>query len=366
MVFSVLGTSFGDEGKGTVVNWLGRMCSDGVVVRFSGGHQCSHTVVYYEKRHVFRCFGSATFQRLPTYFAKGTCIYPPVALGEKDKLIALGCNPELTVHPLSLLTTHFDVALNRVLERKNQHGSTGLGIGTTMARNEKSGYKLFTADILNRQILTAKLQNIYRYYTSQLNEEEKQYFDEVVSKEEPNFWHSINELPFDIQGYDYLNRFSNHIFEGSQGLLLDMNFGLFPNVTYSDLTTGAIQKVLEESIGRTPIDTYYVTRCYLTRHGNGWFPREEQLKLINNTSETNVYNEHQGNFKISEFNEDLVKQAIYFDSLSTNLLLTKNLVVTCLDQRPDFDIKKLYTFRTLNLERIFLSSKDDSSKIVTL
>lgn len=342
MIQSVIGSMFGDEGKGLTVDYLSSKLNpeNSLIIRFSGGHQCGHTVHFKDKRHVFRCFGSGSFRGLKTYFSEDTCVYPNILLAESLSLKAKGAiYKDIKFHPNVKLTTPYDVALNRIQEKMNSNGSTGMGIGTTMARNIKYGFNLVVADILHKNILYAKIEAIKDFYLNRLVPEEyKQEFINYSNSEMSVFREGINSNLIQIEDYDYLLNFSDLIFDGSQGLLLDMSIGIFPNVTYSDLTSRAINKVLKESSIRFDlIDTYYITRCYLTRHGKGWFPNNGEIHLIENEEETNVKNLWQGQFRITEFDKELVEFAIKRDMLLASNI-QPNIVITCLNQRPGFQI----------------------------
>jgi adenylosuccinate synthase len=146
----------------------------------------------------------------------------------------------LYVHPLAKITTPYDVIFNRMTERQNQHGSCGLGIASTMKRHNETGYKLYALDTLNPKVLIQKLNNISVYYTklvAQSNLDITEYLEECSSRMKDFIWMTEEDKFFEIRSYNFLNRFANLIFEGSQGVMLDMDHGIFPNVTYSNTTS---------------------------------------------------------------------------------------------------------------------------------
>lgn len=359
-VKSVIGLAFGDEGKGLVTDWL---CSEDpkntLCVRFSGGHQAGHTVVKGGTKHVFSSFGSGTLRGVPTYFTKNTCLYPTFIKNEKETLKSKGITPDLSVHPLVYITTPYDIAYNRLMERVKNHGSVGLGIGTTMHRNLTTGYKLYAVDLLNEEIFLVKLRGIELYYQELVHPGMRSEYEDLVSNFEPWFLRSLRNL-FTIRNYDYLKQFENLVFEGSQGILLDKDFGFFPNVTYASLTNNAVKAVLDEAEIRSILETFYITRCYSTRHGNGWMPQGGSIDLINNEEETNVFNLYQKDFKVQEFDVKLIKQAMEYDNAAYPGTI-KNLVVTCLDQRPDFK----FPFKEFDMP-IWTSNSPESRNIKKL
>ena len=136
----------------------------------------------------------------------------------------------------------------------------------------------------------------------------------------------------------YTGRFIEYetvIFEGSQGILLDMDFGFFPNVTRTHTTSKnafeLIDKYYLSDDKDDRIQTYYVTRAYQTRHGAGYMTNQRIPRNIkDNPLETNVNNEWQSKFRTSVLDLDLINYALDCDSNFNHGI--KNLVVTCLDQ----------------------------------
>lgn len=344
----VVGLGFGDEGKGITTDFL---CSQSkpestVCVRFSGGQQAGHTVVIGDLKHTYSTFCSGTGRGIGSYLSEYCTFYPPNALNEHTQLVDKGLNPLLYVHPLAKLTTYWDVAWGRLRERIYTHGSCGIGVGATMARQEQSPYKLFVSDLLHAEMLFQKLENIGRYYGDKVKDlgvdkEMEEYYHEQVLLEMNRFWKTfssvfMHRLQNRIVGYDYLKSFKTLIFEGSQGIMLDMEHGVFPNVTYSSTVTKNADKVCDNFIiPWVSRHVYYVTRCYLTRHGEGWMPSIKALNLVNNEGEHNRYNQWQKDFKIGELDVPLLKYALQVDN-AYSWRNKKHLVVTCLDQRPQF------------------------------
>lgn len=332
----VVGLGFGDEGKGITTDFLAKN-SNGIVIRFSGGQQAGHTVVADHKRHIFASYGAGALRGLPTYISEYCCFYPPNMEREYEVLKGKG-RTTLTIHPLAKLTTPYDVAFNRVRERCLGHGSCGIGIAATMKRNE-GPYKLHAVDTLNPMVLDQKLHAIGEYYERLSYEyrikrqELNNLYLDTIEIEMKYFYDAINANLFQVGSYGYLKQFETLIFEGSQGILLDMDHGTFPNVTYANTSSKnaiAICNLLKIS----DIEIFYVTRSYLTRHGSGWMPNSP-VDIINNGDETNVENEWQGKFRTSDLDYNLLTYAIAAD-YAYSYDYDHNLVVTCMDQRPNF------------------------------
>lgn len=325
----IIGLVFGDEGKGITTSSV-TPSTNSIVVRFSGGQQAGHNVMYDKLQHVHSSFCSGTLQGIPSYFSHYCTIHPSFIRNEYNILIKKGITPKLYIHPLALVTTPYDVLFNRTSVIDEANGTCGMGVGATMNRNLNSGYKLFAIDLLNPVILRQKMKNIEEYYSSKINRNEElyealDYFYETVE----------NNKYFSIADYSFLYRFRNITFEGSQGILLDMDHGIFPNVTYSNTTSKnalEICKLLEIE----DISIYYVTRCYQTRHGKGWMSNNDKISLINTENEINVHNMFQQDFRIGELDYDLLNYSLDIDDIYSSKITNKSIIVTCLDQRPGF------------------------------
>lgn len=354
----IIGTQFGDEGKGITTDYL---CSQNnakkIVVRFSGGQQAGHNVRIGDVSHIHSSFGSGTLRGVPSYFSEHCTVYPLTMLREKLILQSKGRAPKLYIHPLAKVTTPYDVVWNRHTEKIKKDGSCGLGIAATMKRNIETGHKLFAIDIANPILLKQKLDHILNFYLNKFDSVRKRdEYLELLRPEEDAFMESLKEITFNVQPYEFLKNYSEIIFEGSQGVLLDMDHGIFPNVTFANTTSKNALEICHK-IGEFNIEIFYVTRCYQTRHGFGWMSNNSSIELINNEDEINVYNEWQKGFRTGELDYDLLNYALEIDKIYSKEL-HKNLIITCLDQRPnfDFDVSKLKT----NFDHIIKSYSPES------
>ncbi|AZA47885.1 adenylosuccinate synthetase [Chryseobacterium carnipullorum] len=321
----VIGLGFGDEGKGITTDFLAQQNPESVVIRFSGGQQAAHTVMIDGKKHIHSSFASGALRGLPSYFSEHCTIHPVFLLNERKELMEKNGNTELHIHPLAKVTTPFDVWQNRTNAKNLEHGTCGKGIGATMKRHE-SPYKLFAADLIApRAMLIEKLKGIAYYYG---------FIDEAQVNEALNdFLNAVDGIDWKIDDYTYLNSFENLIFEGSQGILLDMDHGVFPNVTYAHTTSKNAYEICQ-LLKIEDIEIYYVTRIYSTRHGSGWMSNEKELVLKNNKEETCIFNEYQKEFRFGELDYDLLNYALLLDG-AYGTVTQKNLVVTCLDQTDE-------------------------------
>jgi adenylosuccinate synthase len=348
----VLGLGFGDEGKGLTTDYLCLNSHNPLVVRFNGGHQAGHTVVTKEgHRHMFSNFGAGTFRGVPTYWSS-YCTFSPAYFLEEYALLPV--RPKLLLDKKAPVTTHYDVLFNRALEAsrcENRHGSCGLGFGATIERHW-AALPLFVEDLFRPEIFKKKMVSIRSYYRKKLEQQTKFCFDAFDhDSEDRDFFHDVNDLENLIsegaiqlteekQIFSSDQPWSTYIFEGAQGILLDVNFGFQPHVTKSNTTSKNALEILRRNLVESDMEPeiYYVTRAYLTRHGAGPFPQYDcPIELINTEEESNQLNEYQGSFKVGYLDIDLLNYALKCDQ-EFSPGLKKHLIVTCLDQLPDSDL----------------------------
>lgn len=347
----VVDLMFGDGGKGITTDYLSSFDSNNtIVVRYSGGQQAGHNVKIGNVSHIHASYGSGTLRGVPSFFTEHCTVSPVAMYNEYKVLKSKGVTPELYIHPLAKVTTPYDVAYNRMTEKINHHGSCGMGIGATMKRHNETGFKLFAIDISNPVLLAEKLKQINIYYCNKLKQicNTQEYANEYWKKceiETKYFFEAIRELNIITKPYKHLKNYDNIIFEGSQGILLDMDHGIFPHVTFANTTSKNAIEICK-LLRITDVDLYYITRCYQTRHGNGWMSNNDPIELINTEDEINVTNEWQKSFRIGELDYELLNYSLELDKIySPGYKYNRNLVITCLDQRPDFkfDVDKLNT-----------------------
>lgn len=286
----VLGALFGDEGKGVCVNTL---CQQAIknnkkplVVRFTGGPQAAHTVWHNGIMHVFSSFGSATMQNVPTLYNNTALIDPICIVNELNVLKSKGFNPIYNFSD-GLIITPYDVDFCRNDKKTLADGTCGKGVYASLVRSQSGvGFRLND----NPDII---LDKCAKYY----NTERCDNFDQMFT----NALNFIRQTQTDI---DETN-FDTIIYEGTQGLLLDADLGFVPNVT---ATNTGLQYLSENKLQNA--DVYLVMRTYLTRHGNGYMPKQIPDYNLDDKSETNVYNGYQGNFKTGIFDFDLLNEAL--------------------------------------------------------
>lgn len=324
----VVGLGYGDEGKGMTVSHLIKKSKDPIVIRFSGGQQAGHTVHIEDIKHICSNFGAGVLQGIPTYFSEHTTFYPVTIAREIEVLSRKGIkNPKLYLHPMAKITTPWDVYENEHCDANREHGTCGLGVGKTMARN-KNNYTLTAIDLLHEETLKAKIKTIGEL-TNKGGKLPKQL---AIDLEE--FWEAIWTVRWEIRDNHFLLNYHTLIFEGSQGVLLDKDHGAFPNVTYANTTSKNAMEICDK-LNIKKRHVYGVTRAYHTRHGNGYF-HEDEIELKDTHHETNVNNEYQGEFKIARLDYELLDYATAIE-LIYSYGFKRTLMVTCCNQIYDED-----------------------------
>jgi adenylosuccinate synthase len=370
----VLGAGYGDECKGHVVSYLVDQFPSSIVIRFNGGHQAGHTVVVDDRRHVFSSFGSGTLQGAPTVWSR-FCTFNPVAvMNELEILLPKLHSPhvriarpgtaalQLLVDPLSPVTTPYDIYMNQVSERRNGHGSVGVGFGTTVARHEDH-VRLYFQDLFLDNVLIPKLEQIGKYWLQRLPEGHKPMtsWPSAITDALDEFMEAVLKVrrSWVIGLFDrsYLQHYSTLIFEGAQGILLDQNFGFFPHVTRSNTTSQNALTLMDEwgIDGNIDTEVIYTTRAYQTRHGTGPLSNTAlPLVLTNTEQETNQIGKWQGLFRTSVLDSDLLRYAMMCDrqvwanthSAPLPRRRHSTLAVNCLDQTGDAFPVTAYSAKT--------------------
>lgn len=222
-----------------------------------------------------------------------------------------------------------------------------------MERHAVPSLQLCAEDILNPESFFRKLDAIRSYYREKIERETKYIFDqfdhdtedcqlfgyilELRELLEEGVIKMVNEADVFSCGQEW----QTFIFEGAQGVLLDLNFGYAPHVTKSNTTSRNALEMQHRNFDKSEIDVevFYVTRAYQTRHGAGPFYQCRHPMLLNNTeSETNQYNEFQREFRISCLNVDELNYALSCD-MNFSSGIKKSLTITCLDQLPGEEVR---------------------------
>jgi adenylosuccinate synthase len=345
-VTAVIGANYGDEGKGLVTDYL---CSDemDLVVRFNGGAQAGHTVVTPEgRRHVFHHFSSGSFRGAATFLSKFFILNPIVFVSELLELGELSLKPKIFVDKDCLVTTPWDMLLNQAFESLTKRcGSCGLGINETMVRSRQERYALRFEDLMKgldwiRQRLRAIREEYIPVRAHDLGVELSKQ-EHALSLSEGMMEHFLYDLGVLIgrvrpATWDrtFVRAQEGIVFEGAQGLRLDMSHSNYPYVTHSKTGLPNIVALMKQAEIKDALSVYYVTRTYMTRHGAGPLPHEIfVLPYPEVTDPTNVTNPHQGMLRYGWLDYDHLLEEIRTDlSRAKEIRALPSVAITCMDQ----------------------------------
>lgn len=276
----VLGSQWGDEGKGKIVDLLTDQAS--FVVRFQGGHNAGHTLVIDGKKTILHLIPSGILRaNVNCLIGNGVVLSPDALLSEMDELNQQGIpvRERLKISPSCPLILPVHIALDQARERakgQSKIGTTGRGIGPAYEdKVARRGLRL--GDIFNKDEFPIKLKELMDYHNFVLTSfygEESISYDETLTKSV--YWaENLEAMVGDVTSALHQARESekNIMFEGAQGSLLDIDHGTYPFVTSSNTTAGSAAT----GSGFGPLYLDYVlgiTKAYTTRVGSGPFPTE--------------------------------------------------------------------------------------------
>lgn len=319
----VIGANFGDEGKGLMTNYFSSNPNT-IVVCSNGGAQRGHTVFEPTTgtQHVFHHFGSGTLKGADTYLPKYYILNPIVFNQEYEELSDYIDDLKIYVNPACMITTPFDMMANQIKEQSrenNRHGSCGTGIFETITRY-KAGVTALNYDIISE------------YYTEKFKKENIQlskewaatFYDKNIFKMFIEYDYPLMKQRSIIAYDDILKEYNNIIFEAGQGLLLDKNnTAYFPHLTPSNTGIKNPAEIInninwEEEI---KVETCYVSRTYITRHGAGPFKTECWEEEINSSihDKTNEPNAWQGSLRYGFLNIKDMLDRCYNDFASAKI-----------------------------------------------
>ncbi len=276
----VVGTQWGDEGKGKIVDWLTEH-ADGVV-RFQGGHNAGHTLVIDGRKTILRLIPSGILRAsVACYIGNGVVLSPQALLAEIDELHASGVDAasRLLVSGSCALILPYHVELDRAREVKRGNakiGTTGRGIGPAyedkVARRAIRAQDLFDAARFGELVREALDYHnfVLTQYLGATAVDAGEVIDTTLQLGE-----RIKPMVADVSHrlHAAMGRGDRLLFEGAQGTLLDVDHGTYPYVTSSNTVAGAACT----GAGVAPQRLQYVlgiTKAYATRVGSGPFPTE--------------------------------------------------------------------------------------------
>ena len=277
----VVGTQWGDEGKGKIVDWLSEKAD--LVVRFQGGHNAGHTLVIDGNVFKLSLLPSGIVRKNTVVLIGNGVVVDPFHLIKEIKQLEeknIIINPKnLIISDNAFLILPVHQLIDKIREKNNgskKIGTTGRGIGP--AYEDKVGRRgIRICDFLDREGFESKIKNIYDFHNIWLCAmgEKKQNYEDVVNE----LWNIGKIITKFIQpSWLIINNYnasgSNILFEGAQGIFLDVDHGTYPYVTSSN--TVASQAGIGSGIGPTAMNyTIGITKAYTTRVGSGPFPTED-------------------------------------------------------------------------------------------
>ncbi len=275
----LVGTQWGDEGKGKIIDILSAKVD--CIARYQGGNNAGHTVVVGDKEYIFHLMPSGILHKSKTCFiGNGVVIDPLVLLKEIDGIKKSGVDIDGRLKISSL--AHVILPYHRILDqlretkRKNKIGTTGRGIGPCYAdKINRCGVRM--VDLANPKILSGKLKDnlkekneifrkVYRHKGFDFASVYKEYlnYGKIFAPYISNTALLLNQAIVDKKDI---------LFEGAQGTFLDIDFGTYPFVTSSSATSGGA--CIGTGVSPVKIDKVIgVAKAYTTRVGEGPFPTE--------------------------------------------------------------------------------------------
>ncbi len=275
----LVGTQWGDEGKGKIIDILSQEVD--VIVRYQGGNNAGHTVVVGKKEYIFHLIPSGILHAGKVCcIGNGVVIDPSVLLKEMEDIkktgVALRGRFKISALAHVIMPYHRILDQLRETRRSNKIGTTGRGIGPCYAdKIARCGIRM--VDLLNPRALKSKLQDnineknevfkkVYKHpgYSFQKIYREYLEYGRIFSPYICNISHLLN---------DSILKKKDILFEGAQGTFLDIDFGTYPFVTSSSATAGGA--CVGTGVSPTRIDKVIgVAKAYTTRVGEGPFPTE--------------------------------------------------------------------------------------------
>ncbi|MGL5742111.1 MAG: adenylosuccinate synthase [Legionella sp.] len=276
----VLGTQWGDEGKGKIVDLL--MQDAQVVVRYQGGHNAGHTLKINGVKTVLRLIPSGMLRpHVTCYIGNGVVLSPDALLSEIKDLEQSGINvrSRLRISMACPLILQCHVAMDKAREAhmgNSAIGTTGRGIGPAY-EDKVARRALKVGDLFHPERFAKKLAELLDYYNFILT----QYFKHPAVAIQPllddtlRWAEELRPMAGDVSAclHEHREQGDNILFEGAQGVYLDIDHGTYPFVTSSNTCVGSV--VNGAGFGPKYIDYVLgITKAYTTRVGGGPFPTE--------------------------------------------------------------------------------------------
>ena len=274
----LVGTQWGDEGKGKIVDYFSEKFS--AVCRFQGGHNAGHTIYNDEKKFVLHLIPSGIFyDHVSCFIGQGVILSLDSLLEEIETIESKGINLDgkLRISRYCSLLLPIHAKIDQLREdKKNKIGTTRRGIGP--AYEDKTARRSIKAfDLEDDSLLEDKLKNLLDYYNFQIeniHKAEKFHYQEVFDNLKETYSKTSKFFGEVTDSLEEIYEKGKHIlYEGAQGTLLDVDYGTYPYVTSSNTlaTSVGVGSGFPKSIYA---DVLGVVKAYTTRVGEGPFPTE--------------------------------------------------------------------------------------------
>ena len=357
--YVVVGSSYGDEGKGEITANICRnlMPHKTLNILTNGGSQRGHTVIDNEwelgeiraLHHVCHHFGSGTFYNADNLFSKYFIINPMNFVREEQKMYLERSTPkkfnELKFYCDSRCrwSTPYDMIVNQAIESARgdqRHGSVGAGIWETICRYADSEsmplQKFNNLDLHNKETFLNRIAGYYRNKLHGLGIPLTKFVSEMLSNdglrrhfiEDCNWF--CNQVTFVEESERVLRDYEYLVFENGQGLLLSEDANNVHTTPSNTGCTYAVEMMKDADLAMCPIEIDYVTRPYITRHGAGPLEYETTRNLLSSKigiDSTNIFSKWQGELRYAAL------------SVSNLIERTKNDFAICRAQMPHSKMK---------------------------
>ena len=335
MFYTIVGTQWGDEGKGKIVDWISSKAD--LIVRYQGGNNAGHTIKVDNKVYKLNLLPSGIINNKKCAIGNGVVLDPWALINEINILKNEGINIDnnnLYIADNICLILPIHKLLDEVNEKirgENIIGTTKKGIGP--AYEDKVGRRAIRiCDLKYPSLVKQKIDNLNNYHGEKLlkyNINLEDYYDELLSMSD-----YLNS--FSVPLWKIINDLSKNnntiVFEGAQGSMLDIDFGTYPYVTSSNTISGQIFSGTGFS-NRNNHKILGITKAYTTRVGSGPFPTE-----LNNSIGEHLGDKGQEFGTVTKrkrrcgwFDSVLLKQSIKLNGI-TDIVLTKLDVLDELNQ----------------------------------
>ena len=361
----VIGSQWGDEGKGKIVDWLSSQAD--VVIRFQGGHNAGHTLVIDGETYKLNILPSGILRSdKKSIIGNGVVLDLSALIKEIESLTSRGVkiSPEnLYISDRATIIFPLHQKLDELRENNNiiKIGTTKRGIGP--AYEDKIARRAVRlCDLFDRDKLHKKVQILLNHHNALMRGlGEKEYNADLITDEIYNLGQKVQPFSKSINqiSKEFDNNTQHILFEGAQGFLLDIDHGTYPFVTssnvhasYASIGSGLNPKLISHVLG--------ITKAYTTRVGNGPFPTELENEIGNRLGEIGhefgtVTNRKR---RCGWFDAVLVRQAMNQSGV-TGIALTK---IDVLDTFEEIQVCIAYKLDGKTID-YFPSSEDDQANV---